>query len=202
MTSSWLLFIQLSFSQFIFLLFALLLYRAWQWLLYVAETCSCHHRHRNTVVTWWVVFLSIRYNRHHKHFQHILPITCLATLCSKSVQAVTGKNLMFVKSGNMANMNFLHLLGQYPVGTSLALLAVLDKLLVDFLNFSRWILKKYSHFHLWCLINTFCNYCWVWQYIICVANILLLLVVLILNLDSKRYECSGAQPMVLSKIDW
>ena len=59
------------------------------------------------------------------------------TLFSKSVKAVIGKNLMFVKSGNMANMKFLHLLGQYPVGTSLALLAVLDKLLVDFLNFSR-----------------------------------------------------------------
>jgi len=46
---------------------------------------------------------------------HTLPITGFETLCSKSVQAVMGKNVMFVKSGNMANMNFLDLLGQYPI---------------------------------------------------------------------------------------
>jgi hypothetical protein len=45
---------------------------------------------------------------------HTLPITCIVTLWSKSVQAEMGKNVMFVKSGNMANMNFLDLLGQYP----------------------------------------------------------------------------------------
>ena len=41
-------------------------------------------------------------------------MTCIVTLWSKSVQAVMGKNVIFVKSGNMANMNFLDLLGQYP----------------------------------------------------------------------------------------
>jgi hypothetical protein len=53
-----------------------------------------------------------------------------------------GKNVMFVKSGNMANMNFLDLLEQYPFWTSLVLLTVFGKVLMDFLTFSRWILSK------------------------------------------------------------
>jgi hypothetical protein len=56
-----------------------------------------------------------------------------------------GKNVMFVKSDNIANMNFLDLLGQYVVWTSLALLTVFDKVLMDFLKFSRWILRKNNH---------------------------------------------------------
>lgn len=58
------------------------------------------------------------------------PNYCFATLYWKSVEAVMGKNVMFVKSINMANMNFLDLLGQYPVWTSLALLTIFDKVLM------------------------------------------------------------------------
>jgi hypothetical protein len=56
-----------------------------------------------------------------------------------------GKNVMFVKSGNMANMNFLDLLGQYPFWISLALLTIFDKVLMDLLKFSTWILRRNIH---------------------------------------------------------
>lgn len=127
-------------TEHIILLFTLLFYTVWWWLLYVAKTCSCYYSHYNTVAPWWVVFLSLCYDQHRIHFQHTLPITCFATWYSKSVQAVMGKNVMFVKPINMANMNFLDLLGQYPVWTSLALLTIFDKV---------WMISSNSPDELW-----------------------------------------------------
>jgi hypothetical protein len=41
--------------------------------------------------------------------------TCFVILCSNSFQAVMGKNINFVNSGNVVNMNFVDLLRRYHI---------------------------------------------------------------------------------------
>jgi hypothetical protein len=82
-----------SFSHnIVAVIFTPLIYTAWRWLFYVAETCSCYHSHCNIFVPWLVVFLSLCYDCHCTNSQHIPTTYIFCGIYSKCFQVVMVKS--------------------------------------------------------------------------------------------------------------